>query len=129
MQFSDCRFFELFMPYCIEQQGNSDQYLIMNKHRDILCVWSDSGQRWSRNPLTSFTIKGLTKAVVKRLSVDPDSDTKSFYLYKLGSMHPMLSKQEMDAYLRRLKTLYKLRLEWSPQESGSTQESLNFHDS
>ena len=110
------KFFDIFMPYCIEQDGDSDYFFVLNHEYNPVGLCTDATAKRNLHYDKRVKIKGLTKAVLAKISTEQEPYKKSFYLYKNNPEHPCLSKQAMDAYLKRLETLIKLVVEWEPKE-------------
>lgn len=97
-----------FLPYCIEKQKDGS-YVVLNREYKPVGFNTTEWIDYDKYPVSAF-IKGLTPSVMKKISIEDDCDPEHIYLYSDGT-NPLLSKANMDSYLKKLSVLAKLRFE------------------
>lgn len=93
-----------FFPYCLDRLSDG-RYIVLNRKYKPLGVSDDAWVEYENHP-TAVKLN-LTKSIISKLSVKPDPDEDRIYLYN-DATNPTLSKENWDAYAKRLETLAKL---------------------
>jgi len=94
----------VYFPYCLEQLADKT-WVVRNRQYKTL------GTETREDIPESFRIAKITPKQAQALSFESVSEAKgTIYLYDEGRTVPTGSKENMDAYLKRLSVLMKLRL-------------------
>jgi len=94
----------IYFPYCLKQLEDKT-WVVLNRNYKLL------GSEKHEEIQESFRIAKITPKQAQALSFESVSEANgTIYLYDEGRTVPTGSKENMDAYLKRLSVLMKLRL-------------------
>lgn len=97
----------VYFPYCIEKQADNTWVILNREYKPVGFNTSDF-IRYEDYPV-SARLKGIGPGVCKKLSHTGEVEGDRIYLYNDGSA-PTHTRGNMDAYLKKLDILAKLRL-------------------
>ena len=98
-----------YLPYCLDKQSDGS-YAVLNRDYKPLGFLTRSHVNYSDYPVCA-KIAGLTAATAQKLSWNASPDLDRIYLYNDGCI-PTRSKENMDAYLKRIRILAALKISW-----------------
>lgn len=105
MALSDFR--TIYLPYCIKQQADGS-WLVLN--REYKPVGFNTGDQINYEDFpVSTKFQELDQATLEKLSYSGEAKSESVYLYNDGT-DPLIGAAEMEAYLKRIEILAKLRV-------------------
>lgn len=97
----------VYMPYCLQRQEDG-RYAILNREYKPLGFLTREWITYSDYPVCA-KIKGIGPATARKLSYKGSEDTDWIFLYNDGC-NPCHGPEEMEAYLKKLSLLGKLRI-------------------
>lgn len=100
-------FRSIYMPYCLKKQEDGS-YAVLNREYKPVGFNTNDFTNYSDYPVTT-KLKGISKAIAKKLSHEGSENTDVIYLYNDGCV-PVHSKANMDSYLKKLAILAKLKV-------------------
>ena len=100
-------FRSVYFPYCLEKQPDG-RYAVLNRDYNPVGFHTTGRVTYADFPVL-VTLKGLTPALAGEISDDASQDTDRVFLYRDGT-NPVLSQENLDAYLDKLALLAKLSL-------------------
>jgi len=100
-------FRSIYMPYCLEKQDDGS-YAVLNREYKPVGFNTREHIDYKAFPVTT-PFKGVGQGVAKKLSYKGSEDTETIYLYNDGCV-PTQSAENMNAYLKRLTILAKLKV-------------------
>ncbi len=100
-------FRSVFLPYCLQRQPDG-RYAVLNREYKPLGFWTGAWIVYEKHP-TLVKLPGLNAKLAKKVSWNGSADTKTIYLYNDGCI-PTESASAMEAYLKRLASLMKLKI-------------------
>jgi hypothetical protein len=95
------------LPYCIEKQEDGT-YVVLNREYKPLGFKTRDYIDYSSYPIC-VRIKGMTARAAAKISYEGSPDVTTIYLYNDACI-PTHSKANMDAYLKRLGHLARLKV-------------------
>jgi hypothetical protein len=95
------------LPYCLKRLPDG-RYVALNRRYKPLGFNTLAQVEYEKYPI-AVKFKGLTRKVASKLSHKGSEELEDIFLYD-DSCVPTRSAQKMQAYLRRLAILAKLRL-------------------
>jgi hypothetical protein len=106
MRFTDFR--AIFLPYCLERQPEGG-YAVLNRDYKPIGFLTDKWIEYDKYPVL-VQLNGIGRAKAAKLCCKGNGDKERIYLYSDDS-NPVRSEANMQAYLARLKTLAKVKIE------------------
>jgi hypothetical protein len=97
----------VYFPYCIEKQSD-DSWVVLNRQYKPVGFNTSEFIKYEEYPV-SAKLSGISPGVMKKLSYSGSAEGGRVYLYN-DECNPVNSKQDMDAYLKKLVILAKLGL-------------------
>lgn len=96
----------IYLPYCLLKQPNGG-YVVLNREYKPIGFNTTNRVNYEDYPImTKF--KSLTKKVAAKLSWSKSENVDEIFLYNDGT-NPLNSKKNMDAYLKKIERLAKLK--------------------
>jgi hypothetical protein len=105
MPLSDFR--TIYLPYCIEHNADGS-WLVLNREYKPVGFNTGDQIKYEDFPVTT-KFKELDQATLEKLSYSGEAKGKRVYLYNDGT-DPLSGAAEMEAYLKRIEILSKLRV-------------------
>ena len=94
------------LPYCLQMQKDG-RYVVLNREYKPIGFTTTDWVDYEKYPV-AVKIKGLTAKKAEKVSYKGSGDLDNIYLYNDGCV-PTKSTKNMQAYLKRLEALAKLR--------------------
>lgn len=94
------------LPYCLIRQSNGG-YIVLNREYKPLGFNSTNRVDYNDYPITT-AFKSLTKKTAVELSWSNSENLDEIFLYN-DATNPLKSKKNMDAYLKKIERLAKLK--------------------
>jgi hypothetical protein len=104
MPLHDCR--SVHLPYCLIRQPDG-RYIVLNREYKPLGFYTQDWVDYEAYPI-AVSFRKFTKKTAARLSWAGSKNLEQIFLYD-GSCIPTVSTRFMEAYLKRLGILAKLR--------------------
>ena len=95
------------LPYCLERLEDG-RYVILNREYKPIGFKTSSWIDYEKYPI-AVKFKRLTAKTAEKISARASGNLKEIYLYNDGCV-PTRSAKNMEAYLKRLEILAKLKL-------------------
>ena len=96
----------IYFPYCIQKEKDGS-WVILNRNYKPVGMNTGDFVEYKKHPVSARP-RSLTAATLKKLSYKGESESR-VYLYNDGT-NPLTSKENMDAYLKKLAILMKVKL-------------------
>ena len=97
----------VYFPYCIEKQSDGTWVVLNRQYKPVGFNTSDFIEY--ENYPVSAKLNGIGPGICKKLSYTGQVEGDRVYLYNDGC-NPTNSKADMEAYLKKLEILAKLKL-------------------
>ncbi len=100
-------FKSVIMPYCLKKEADGN-YVVLNREYKPLGFITSEMIRYEQYPI-SAKLRAINEKKAQQLSHDASPNVERIFLYN-GATDPTSNKTNLDAYLKRVEILLKLKV-------------------